>query len=282
MKEIIEKISKKLGKDCEGKGVTVQKTNGPRDGIQVTLKAHPQVGATFYPNNNISVDENVDGIVDAVYQELTPERIREVLRVTEILKDKDFVRSHLQIKMVNYELNQDWIQDAIYEPILDLAAVVYIVLEQKDDVFKSVMLKKKQLSEIGFSEEEVLDLAKRNIPEPKLMDIFAAVDPFADTYMDDCVMMDCGMYVMSNPSKTNGAASILSPALKKVADINNCDLIIIPSSVHEVILMKDGIMDREFLNQTISEVNADVVDPCEKLSDHAYVYRRKSQTLEFF
>lgn len=87
---------------------------------------------------------------------------------------------------------------------------------------------------------------------------------------------------MSNPSKTNGAASILSPALKKIADINNCDLIIIPSSVNEVILMKDGIMDREFLNKTISEVNADVVDPQEKLSDHAYVYRRESQKVEIF
>lgn len=276
MKEMIEKISNELGNGYEVKKVTVQKTNGTRDGIQIVLTACPQVGATFYPNAGISDDENVDGIIRALHEALTPDKIQEVLRVQEILEDKEFVKSHLQIKMVNYEWNKEWLKDAIYEPVLDLAAVAYLVLDQESDSFKSTTLKKGLLPDIGLSEKEVLDLAKRNMPEPEVLDLMKAVmHPLGEA-------LELGMYVMTNPQKINGAAYMLSPALKNMADVSESDLIIIPSSIHEIIIMKDIGMDKDFLRQMIQEVNADsdCLPPYEVLSDHAYVYRRSSQKLE--
>lgn len=276
MKEVIEKIMEELGNGYEVKKVTVQKTNGIRDGIQIVLTAYPQVGATFYPSERLSVDENVDGIIRALHEKLTPDKIREVLRVKEILGNKDFVRSHLQIKMVNYELNKEWLQDAIYEPVLDLAAVAYLVLNEESDSFESVTLKKGLLSHIGLSEREVLDLAKRNMPEPEVLDLTKAViHPLGEA-------IDSGFYVVTNHQKMNGAACMLSPALKSMADVSESDIIVIPSSVHEIIIMKDLGMDKDFLSQMIQEVNADsnCLLPDEVLSDHPYVYRRSSQKLE--
>ena len=60
----------------------------------------------------------------------------------------------------------------------------------------------------------------------------------------------------------------------------DCDLFILPSSIHEVILVpaRTGICKRE-LDQMVKEVNQEAVDPEEILSDHAYYYHRKEDQI---
>ena len=61
--------------------------------------------------------------------------------------------------------------------------------------------------------------------------------------------------------------------LKKFADKIEKDLIIIPSSIHEVILIPsdNGITDEE-VNEMIDEVNENELETVEILSNHMYLY----------
>lgn len=92
---------------------------------------------------------------------------------------------------------------------------------------------------------------------------------------------DLNMYVMSNAMKINGATCITYPnAIRDFAEEHQCDIYIIPSSIHEVILIPDIRCSLETINDLIKDVNRRQLDPVEILSDHAYVYRLETGEIE--
>ena len=89
------------------------------------------------------------------------------------------------------------------------------------------------------------------------------------------------LYVLTNSEKLFGAAVILYPnLLSSIAKKMNHDLIIIPSSLHEVLLLpaEQGESSEEY-SSIIQEVNLSELSPEEILSDHAYYYSRKTDSI---
>ncbi len=65
--------------------------------------------------------------------------------------------------------------------------------------------------------------------------------------------------------------------LKKIASKLNDDLIILPSSVHETILLRASIAgNTSVLKLMVEEVNQSQVEREERLSDNVYKYERSS------
>ena len=91
----------------------------------------------------------------------------------------------------------------------------------------------------------------------------------------------CGiaMKILTNSRKTHGAACILDPGvLDGVAQEMGSDFFILPSSIHEVILLPvTGNEDHEKLKEMIREVNSTQVAPEEVLSDTLYRYDRADE-----
>ena len=96
---------------------------------------------------------------------------------------------------------------------------------------------------------------------------------------------DVPMYVLTNKEKIFGASVLLySEKLQELAEKTGKNLLILPSSVHEVLLMPDE-EDREygFYRQMVEEVNTTQVDPEEVLSYSLYCYdRQKKEIKEIF
>lgn len=86
------------------------------------------------------------------------------------------------------------------------------------------------------------------------------------------------MLVASYGNKINGAAVICdTDLLRNVAQKYDSDILIIPSSIHECILVVncDQIQsDMASFDFMVQEVNNTEVDEEERLSDHVYVYRK--------
>lgn len=84
------------------------------------------------------------------------------------------------------------------------------------------------------------------------------------------------MKVLSNTKRLHGAVCMLYPGvLKEMADRMGGDFFILPSSVHETILLPDaGEGLNGALRQMIREVNSTKVAPEEVLSDTLYRYDR--------
>lgn len=87
----------------------------------------------------------------------------------------------------------------------------------------------------------------------------------------------CSMFVLTNQSKLNRVAAMLCQNIfKKFADRTGYDLYILPSSVHELILVSADGEDMDVLSGIVRTVNATQVSPEEVLSDHAYYFSRET------
>lgn len=81
------------------------------------------------------------------------------------------------------------------------------------------------------------------------------------------------MYIMSNTENVNGAAAIIDPDNMDLArSYMQDDFYILPSSVHEVLLVKQNQMSVEELEDMVKTVNASAVALQDRLSDHVYKY----------
>ena len=90
------------------------------------------------------------------------------------------------------------------------------------------------------------------------------------------------MYVLTNKAKINGASAMLySDKIRELADSLQSDLIILPSSVHEVLLLPDDHKQKyDFYRQMVEEVNTTQVEPEEVLSYSLYRYSRDKAEIE--
>ena len=89
--------------------------------------------------------------------------------------------------------------------------------------------------------------------------------------------------IVSNSCCFNGASVLTVPreAFGELAEKKGCDLVILPSSIHEVIVMEySKYTDLAFLKNKVMKVNESVVDKMEKLSDSVFVYRRTTGAIE--
>ncbi len=81
------------------------------------------------------------------------------------------------------------------------------------------------------------------------------------------------MNILSNTKMINGAAQILNPdVMKTIADKLGDGFWILPSSIHEVIIVPAEMGDAATFTQMVKEVNAAEVAPQDVLSDHVYRY----------
>jgi hypothetical protein len=85
-----------------------------------------------------------------------------------------------------------------------------------------------------------------------------------------------GMYVMTNRNKMHGAAGMLDvEMLRDFAERHHSDFYIIPSSIHELIIVPDREnMDGAEIRQMVQDVNATELDEKDILSDNVYYYSR--------
>lgn len=85
--------------------------------------------------------------------------------------------------------------------------------------------------------------------------------------------MDSGIYIMTTKDKYYGAAAISNKKLlREFAEKYHTDkIVMIPSSVHEVLLLPDATdYDLDELSNLVQDVNDSNVEPEERLSNHAY------------
>lgn len=92
---------------------------------------------------------------------------------------------------------------------------------------------------------------------------------------------DMKMYVLTNPDQHLGSGLIVhDKVLRHILDTVGEDIYILPSSVHELIVIPSSVVDDEkYLTSMVHEINQTEVEPKDRLSDD--VYRVDYTTMRF-
>lgn len=198
---------------------------------------------------------------------------------TNDLTNLDKVRDKITVRIFKADLNKEYLVNKPYKMVEDLA-VTYAVNLGSDLTGQMTMpitydiLKHYEISEEELDKIAMDNLAKTEFSFKSMYDILKEMVPegFPMPPVDD------SMYVLTNETKINGAAAILDKGImNKIAEQLGCDFVIIPSSIHEVIILKvEENMSVDDLKQIIGDVNNTELDPKEVLSDHPYIYSRKN------
>lgn len=205
------------------------------------------------------------------------------------------VRSRIVYKLIHYERNRELLKEVPHFPYLDLAIVFYCLVPEGPYANASIPIYNEHLDLWNISKDTLLLLARKNTPFllsfccDSLADLVLPVlnvlprsnRQTAGTALDSQTVP---MYVLTNRQRYYGACCILyQDALKQVSEQLNDSLFILPSSIHEVIVIPASSADSpEELSGIVQEMNLTEVSPDEILSDHIYYYNRTNNQLSMY
>ena len=197
-------------------------------------------------------------------------------------------REHIFAHVVNTEWNRERLENLPHEEIMDLAVVCSYRVDGGPTGSGMVMIDKSHIECWGITSSQLLALAKANTARKYPVSLISISDLIhmieSEEGMHFCPEREeenAPMYILTNTEKYFGAYSIFYPNVQQhVADVLNTSYYVLPSSIHETILVPDsGLYSPDELQHMVKSVNLTQVDPKERLSDSVYYYDRKSRTL---
>ena len=281
--------------------VTVQEVN-KNNGLVLTgitiLEKGCNIAPTIYLNQAFEqyqdgrTMESVCKEIICVYEEHKVHSDFDVSYVTDFSK----VQNRICYKLVNAEKNAALLMDAPHVRIEDLAVIFYILVSSDAEGTGTITVRNNMLSFWNVDTDMLYELALANTQRMfrgtvqsmanVMIDILSKQmdEEAASEFFDMMVNVDdvVPMYVCSNTMKLNGAGTILySGLLQEFADRVGSDVFILPSSIHETLLIPVNTdMDVEYLRDMVKTVNRTEVAPDEVLSDNVYYYNRLTDRVE--
>lgn len=213
-----------------------------------------------------------------------------------LVTDFSACKERICYKLVNADRNRELLADAPHIIVCDDLAVLFYILVSNDGEGTATITVRNNMTDLwGVDEDELFKIALINTQRlfrGSVMSMASVMMELLSDRMDeentkefyDMVVSDedmVPMYVCTNTQKINGAGVLLyKDLLKEFADRVGSDFYILPSSVHEILLVPvSKEMQIEYLRSMVREVNATQVAPEEVLSDNVYIYRREDDKI---
>ena len=259
------------------RGYEVQATEVVKNGVElkgITI-GNGSIRPTIYTEQFENAD-NVDWVVDKIIESYEEASKSIPTFNVENLMNWDYVKTRLQLC-----IQKKGNEDIVKRNFLDLEQYVRVRVSN-DGTFK---VKPEHLDKFGITEDVLFhaawDCTKPEITETSMAEIMAEMMGEDVRELEEQMIASGQMQmVISNKSKTFGAVAICdTEMLTKIANKYDSDLAILPSSIHECIVMLMENIHLSELTVMVQDVNETQVDPEEQLSDHAYMFNRITRTI---
>ena len=280
LQELIPLVQDRVPEGLKVVAKVQMKNNGTlRSGI--TLKKETGTGTfpfvylePFYPGRSEAL--SMEAIADEVSRRLLCPPLFEPFK--EGFPDAEKVLESVIFRLVNHSRNEEFLRMIVNRDFLDLSLLYGLYAESPDGVSAVCFLKKETCRKLDISEEELFRAAFRNSSR-----IFRECLEGVHGLLDMDPEGEEWLYVLSNRQRMYGASTLIyGNCLNTLAEEKGSDILILPSSIHELIVTPETGMDRRDLKALIKEVNDRNTPPEDVLSDNAYIYRKDTGRIEIF
>ena len=188
-----------------------------------------------------------------------------------VLQDRNYILDSSYLVICNGEWNRQLLSTTPHRRLEGIDLAVYPRVMIGDD--GSVRITNSHLESLGISGAEMLAAAAANskkdfvvMPVNEMMGRMTGTAPET--------MPPINMAVVTNKSNYGRAAAMADPDMLEAARrlVGSESVYIIPSSVHEVLVLPAGSIPSEDLETMIRDINAEIVSLDERLGDHPYLY----------
>ena len=161
---------------------------------------------------------------------------------------------------------------AVYHAGHGLACTMHVLI--RDDELKAhFTITNQLLKEANVSSEkafyDAID-AQRKMNPPRIGELGAML---RELNHETDMSTDGVMYVVTNATGYNGASTIFYPDVKEdIANVFGGGYYILPSSIHEVLAVPDGIIPPEALLEMVKDINLKEVHPEDRMANAVYHY----------
>ena len=256
-------------KVMEEAGIKVQKVEALKGSckVQGLSIGDGRIRPTLYASSIEAMDE-------AELVEFARRSIEHVPQVDlAITKDREYILANC-VSCIRHQTDDN--RAVKWSAYGDLEEYVRLNLGSDGDADMTTVITKEFLELAGLSEEELHIYARKNLKDTVTIQSMSEVLSGLmgmDEVVPEPSDADLQMWVASNISRVNGAAvMLLEGVLQDFCTEHGLDSVyIIPSSLHEVILISEKISMVD-INSMIEDVNKTQVKEWERLSDHVYTF----------
>lgn len=306
LQAVKDDLEKRLGSDYQITLCAIPKNNGIiRDGVSI-CRMQEEIAPTIYLNDFFCRAEEgqpLTDVLDSIYHLYLSNPGLPYLD-SRALSSYQEIKSRIVYKLINIQANLPLLKKLPYIPFHDMAMVCYLLMEQKEHGYMTALVHKEHLKTWRVREKELFTAAIQNTPTllPPIIQPMnemlkqLAQDAFGESFQGESLdelletanerrmqqnPMFPDLYVLTNSAGVNGAACMAYPyVIKNFADRIGQDLIILPSSIHEVLLVADyGNYNYDELSALVKNINDSEVPAEDQLSNQIYCYSRENDAI---
>lgn len=264
-------VDKLQGRSYEGLSIVPE---GSMIGLTMDLQPYFQMF-----NDGMAYENIVEQIADRASGTYTdrPAVTAESIGSYEAMKDK------LMIQLIGREGNEGMLRTIPHHSIEDMEIVYRLRVQDTEMGLASALVTNSMLGHYGITAEQLRQDAFASAVSHTPFEIKTMAEVLNELMEAEIVPQDkLPMYVASNKERIHGAGVIAYPEfMEEAAKRLGGDFYVLPSSIHEVILIPDtpDVSALE-LQGIVQSVNVEQVPPEERLSDHIYHYDSKEKLFE--
>ncbi len=288
--EFLSQICHIMKKQYPEASISVQpvlKNNGRRlDGLLI-LYPGENIAPSIYLNSyytSYSKGAPLEDILEDIKGIYEKHRIPVPFDIS-IFQHFERIQKKIFFRLINQSSNLELLSDVPHLPFLDLAIVFFLSLENETIGSSTALIHNKHLELWNTTKEELFPLARSNtrtLAGYEILPMEQLLFPEIKSEASFPSYAAHTLFVLSSHTRAFGAACLLyEDILASFADEIQDDFYVLPSSIHEVLLIPaKKSPPAKALQEMVRDINETEVAPEDILSNQIYLYRAAEHCLK--